>query len=179
MPPAHHADFGPPREDGLELSPCPDAPRPPLVTRDAKPVPRIQAPRAPWPAQPGQPSRDADADERVGTANVLLLPAPLTGWRTIAISAQRTAVDGAHQSKPLLADCFPDADKVTGVCDPLNTPTIAALSAAWAPPEARRRARRLEVHDTPKHGRWWHSAEIALRVLTKPCLERRLPALET
>jgi hypothetical protein len=53
----------------------------------------IQETRTPLPAKPGKPQRYDYAYERVGTANVLLCTEPLTGWRTIDISAQRTAVD--------------------------------------------------------------------------------------
>jgi hypothetical protein len=68
---------------------------------------------------------------------------------------------------------------VTLVCDNLNTHKIASLYEAFAPTEARRLARRLEVHYTPKHGSWLNSAEIELRVLTKQCLNRRIAAIET
>jgi len=179
IPPEHHADFVANLEDILDRSQCPYAPRHPLVNRDAKPVQRIKETRAPLPAKPGKPSRYDYEDERVGTAHVFLFTEPLTGWRTIEISAQRTAVDWAHQIKHLLDDCYPDADKVIVVCDNLNTPTIASLSEAFAPTEARRLARRLEVHDTPKHGRWLNIAAIALSVLTKQCLDRRIAAIET
>ena len=166
-------------EDVLDRSQCPYAPRHPLVNMDEKPVQLIKETRAPLPAQPGKPSRYDDADERVGTANGLLLTAPLTGWRTLDLSAQRTAVDWAHQSQHLLDDGYPEADKVTLVCDHLNTPKLASLSEAFAPPEARRLARRLEVHYTPKHGSWLNIAAIELSVLTKQCLDRRIAAIET
>jgi hypothetical protein len=166
-------------EDVLALYQGPYDPRPPLVHMAAKPVQLIKETRAPWPAPPGQPSRDDDEYARVGTANVLLLTEPLPGWRTSEIAAQRTAVDGAHQITPLLDDGSPDADKVTLGCDHLHTHKIASLSEALEPPEARRLARRLEVPYTPKPGSWLNSAASALSVLTKPCLERRIPAIET
>jgi hypothetical protein len=65
------------------------------------------------------------------------------------------------------------------VCDNLNTHKIASLYEAFAPAEARRLARRLEVHYTPKHGSWLNIAEIELSVLTKQCLDRRIPAIDT
>jgi hypothetical protein len=37
---------------------------------------------------------------------------------------------------------------------------------------------RYEQDLTPKHGSWLNIAEIALRVLTKQCLDRRIPASE-
>jgi hypothetical protein len=33
---------------------------------------------------------------------------------------------------------------------------------------------RLEVHSTPKHGRWLNGAETELSVLSGPCLDRRI-----
>jgi DDE superfamily endonuclease len=146
---------------------------------DAKPVQLIKERRQPLPAQPRKPQRYDDEYERVGTANVFLFTEPLTGWRTVDVHAHRTAIDWAHPSKPLLDDCYPDADKVHLVCDNLNTHKIASRYEAFAPTEARRLARRLELHYTPKHGSWLHSAEIALSGLTKQCLDRRSAERET
>ena len=138
----------------------------------------IQETRTPLPAQPGTPLRYAYAYERVGTANVLLCTAPLTGGRTIDIAAPRTAVDWAHQLKPLLDDGYPEADKVLLGCDNLNTPTLASLSEAFAPQEARRLAPRREIPYTPKHGSWLPIAAIAWSVLTKQGLDRRIAAID-
>jgi hypothetical protein len=166
-------------EDVLDCYQRPYDPRYPLVNMDEKPVQLRQETRTPLPAQPGTPQRYDDEYARVGTANVFLCTEPLTGWRTLDISEHRTAVDWAHQIKPLLDDCYPEADTVLLVCDNLKTHTIAALYEAFAPTEARRLAGRLEIHYTPKHGSWLNIAEIALSVLTKQCLDRRIPALAT
>jgi hypothetical protein len=178
IPPEHNADFVAPMEDVLDLYQRPYDPRYPLVNMDEKPVQLIQETRTPLPAQPGKPLRYDYEYERGGTANVFLCTEPLTGWRTIDISAQRTAVDWAHQIKHLLDDCYPKADKVILVCDNLNTHKVASLYEAFAPPEARRLARRLEIHYTPKHGSWLNIAEIELSVLTKQCLNRRIATIE-
>jgi len=85
----------------------------------------------------------------------------------------------AHQLKHLLDACSPDADQVDLGCDHLNIHKLASLYEAFEPSEARRLARRLEAHYTPKYGRWLNIAEIALSVLTKPCLDRRIAELET
>ena len=37
---------------------------------------------------------------------------------------------------------------------------------------------RLEIHFTPKHGSWLNIAEIELSILTKQCLDRRIPHLD-
>jgi hypothetical protein len=46
---------------------------------------------------------------------------------------------------------------------------------AFEPAEARRIARKLEWHYTPKHGSWLNRAELELRVLQHQCLDRRIP----
>lgn len=43
-----------------------------------------------------------------------------------------------------------------------------------APAEAHRLARKLEIHYTPKHGRWLNMAEIELFVLSWQCHSQRL-----
>ena len=60
-----------------------------------------------------------------------------------------------------------DAEKVVLVCDNLNTHKTASLYQAFAPEEARRLARRLEIHYTPKHGSWLNIAECELSVFTR------------
>jgi hypothetical protein len=46
------------------------------------------------------------------TARVFLFTEPLTGWRMVDATPQRTAVDWAHQSPHLLDDHSPEAKKV-------------------------------------------------------------------
>src|SRR5262245_61379019 len=89
-------------EDVLDLYQCPNDPRHPLVNMDEKPVQLIQETRTPWPAKPGKPQRDDDEYERVGTANVFLFTAPLTGWRTIDISAHAPRSTGPTRSSTYL-----------------------------------------------------------------------------
>ena len=49
---------------------------------------------------------------------------------------------------------------------------------AFAPPEAKRIADRLEIHYTPKHGSWLDMAEIELGILGRQCLDRRIDNAE-
>ena len=58
--------------------------------------------------------------------------------------------------------------------DNLNTHTNASLYEAFAAPEARRIADKLEIHYTPKHGSWLDMAEIELSHLSRQCLDRRI-----
>jgi hypothetical protein len=65
------------------------------------------------------------------------------------------------------------------VMDHLHTHKPASLYEAFAPAEARRLMARLEIHETPKHGRWLKMAEPELSVRATPCLDRRIPAPTT
>ena len=51
----------------------------------------------------------------------------------------------------------------------------ASLYQAFPAAEARRIAKRLEFHFTPKHGSWLNMAEIEFSVLSRSCLRKRLP----
>ena len=65
------------------------------------------------------------------------------------------------------------------VCDNLNTHKLGSLDEAFPPETARRLAQRLEIHYTPTHGSWLNIAELELSVLTRQCLDRRIPDLDT
>jgi hypothetical protein len=76
----------------------------------------------------------------------------------------------------VLDQIYPKAIRVRLVQDNLNTPTLGALYEAFAPEEARRLARRLEIHLTPRHGSWLNLAETELSILDRQGLDRRLDA---
>ena len=60
------------------------------------------------------------------------------------------------------------------VLDNLNTHSLASLYETFEPKVARRIARKLELHHTPKHGSWLNMAEIELSALSRQCLDRRI-----
>jgi hypothetical protein len=132
----------------------------------------------PLPVGRGRPAREDYHDERRGTRAIVCFFDPNRGWRRMTVGDSRTAVDWAEQVRVLLDEDYPTARKVTLVCDHLNRPTPAALYAAFPAAQARALARRLEIHDTPVHGRWLDVAEIELSVLARPCLDRRIGAAE-
>ena len=61
----------------------------------------------------------------------------------------------------------------------LNTHTPGSLYEVFPPAEAKRLADKLEIHYTPKHGSWLNIAEIELSVLSRQCLDRRVPDAAT
>ena len=62
--------------------------------------------------------------------------------------------------------------------DNLNTHRLANLYESFAPEEARRIIKRLEVHHTPKHASWLNMAEIEISVLGGQCLKKRIGSKE-
>ncbi len=116
--------------------------------------------------------------ERNGVSNLFVLFAPLQGWRHVKVTDRRTKIDWAHVIKELVDDHFPDK-KIILVMDNLNTHKLGSLYEAFKPAEARRIAERLEIHFTPKHGSWLDMAEIEIGVLSRQCLNRRIPDQET
>ena len=132
----------------------------------------------PLPAQPGQPQRYESTFERNGVSNLFMFFAPLHNWRHVKVTDQRRAVDWAQCMKELVDLHFPEAQKIVVVLDNLSTHTAAALYTAFEPQEAKRIWDRLELHYTPKHGSWLNMAEIELSVLSRQCLNRRIPDQE-
>ena len=53
--------------------------------------------------------------------------------------------------------------------DNLHTHSITPLYKAFAPEEALRLAKKLEIHYTPKHGSWLDMAEIEIGVMSRRC----------
>ncbi len=135
--------------------------------------------RTPLPMEPGSPQRQDYEYERGGVVNLFLFCEPLKGRRWVDVTERRTKMDWAHQIKELVDERYPQAERIVLVMDNLNTHTPASLYEAFKPSEARRLAEKLEIHYTPKHGSWLNMAEIELSVLSRQCLDRRVPDFET
>lgn len=104
---------------------------------------------------------------------------PLGSWRKVDVRDTKTMIDWAQEMRLLLDEDYPDAVKVIVICDNLNTHKIGSLYEAFPPQEAKRLRDRLELHYTPKHASWLNVAEIELSLLTRQCLQRRIPDLPT
>jgi len=131
--------------------------------------------RLPLPMTPGTPLREDDKYERNGTSSIFMFFAPLLGWRRATCGEQRTRQDWAREVKQLLTVDFPTAAKVRMICDNLNTHDIASLYATFPAAEAHALAARLEIIHTPRNGSWLNVAEIELSILSRQCLNRRIP----
>jgi transposase len=166
-------------EDVLDVYTRPYDERFPQVCLDEKSKQLVGEVREPLAASPGRPARHDYEYERNGTANLFIVCEPLAGWRHVEVTERRTKLDWAHCVQDLVDVHYPEAEKIVLVMDNLNTHTPAALYEAFVPVEARRIARKLEIHYTPKHGSWLNMAEIELSVLSRQCLDRRIPDRES
>lgn len=145
----------------------------PVICMDEKPLQLLGEKRKPIRANSDAITRYDNEYVRQGTASIFLFTEPLAGWRYADAQERRTKIDWAKQVKFLLDQCYPQVEKVILVMDNLNTHGIASLYEAYAPEEALRLAKRLEIHFTPKHGSWLNIAEIELSALGKQCLDKR------
>ena len=149
-----------------------------LVCMDETNRQQVKEARVPRPAKPGAPEVYDYEYERNGVSNLLMLFAPLEGWRRVDVTERRTKVDWARQIQRLVDEDYPDK-RIVLVMDNLNTHAPASFYEAFEPAEARRIAERLEIHYTPKHGSWLNMAEIEIGAMVGQCLNRRLPDRET
>jgi DDE superfamily endonuclease len=162
-------------EDVLELYAEPYDPNRPVVCFDEASKELHGHVTPPIPPAPGAVAKEDYEYTRHGTANLFVAVEPLAGRRHVAVTDRRTIPDFAAQMKWLCDVLYPTAAVIRVVLDNLNTHTIGSLFATYPPAEAWRLAKRLEFHHTPKHASWLNMAECELSVLSRQCLNRRLP----
>ena len=169
------AEFVANMEDLLDLYAEPYDPRRPVVCFDETSTQLLAETRPSLPPRPGIPLRQDYEYRREGVRNLFLTCEPLAGWRHVAVTQRRTMEDFAHQMRWLVDEAYPDTPVVRVVMDNLNTHRPASLYETFPAAEARRIAKRLEFHYTPKHGSWLNMAEIEFSVLSRSCLKHGLP----
>lgn len=166
-------------EDVLEVYHRAPDPMHPVVCMDETSVQCVKEVRDPLPARPGQRERYDVEYERNGVAHLLLFYAPFENWRRIDVADNHTATQWAEGIRRLVQEDYPNAQRITLVMDNLNTHTGASLYKAFPPALARSLLDKLEFVYTPKHGSWLNMAECEFSVLSRQCLDRRLPDIAT
>jgi hypothetical protein len=149
-------------------------PRRPLICMDEASEQLTRDVAEPMPPAPGRPAREDYHYERRGVQALFLFFDPIIGWRRVSCRDSRTRIDWAEEVRRLLDQDYPEAERVTLVCDNLNTHHLASLYEAFPAEEAHRLARRLRIVYTPRNGSWLNVAEIELSVLGRQCLDRRI-----
>lgn len=179
IPPESDAEFAACMEEVLEVYSRPYDPSRPVICMDEQPVQLVKEARQPIAATKSHPQRVDYEYERVGTASIFMFAEPLAGWREATARPQRTKSDWAQEVASHLDGRFANCEKITLVCDNLNTHTKGAFYEVFEPEKAREYIRRIEFCYTPKHGSWLNMAENELSCLTSQCLgDRRIGELQ-
>ncbi len=165
-------------EDVLDIYELPYNPEIPVVCMDEKPYQLLGEVREPLPMRPGDTRKIDSEYVRKGSCSIFTFVEPLGGVRHVSARERRTAVDWAEEIKYLADTSYPDRDKIILVMDNLNTHALSSLYKALPASEARRIAKKLEIHYTPKHGSWLNIAEIELNVMTRQCLSQRIENID-
>lgn len=179
IPPKANADFVCQMEEVLDVYHRPYDPMKPLICFDELSKQLVREVEAPLPVKPGEIEKYDYHYERNGVANIFMVCEPIRGKRWTKVTKQRTKIDWAGFMKEIADIHYPSVDKIVVVMDNLNTHKASSFYEAFSPEEAQRLINRFEFHYTPKHGSWLNMAEIELSVLSKQCLNRRIPDLKT
>ena len=165
-------------EDVLDLYAQPYAPKRPILCMDEATKQLISEVREPIPLQPGQPLKYDYQYRREGVCNLFMFFDPLTGWREVLLRESRTKRDWVLCLQQVVDEHFSEAEVVRIVQDNLNTHNPAAFYEVLEPAEAKRLLDRLEFHFTPLHASWLNMVEIELSVLSRQCLNQRIPTVQ-
>ncbi len=182
IPPEANAEFVANMENVLEIYEKPHDSSRPVICMDEQQVQLVKETRSEIPATKNHPRRVDYEYERNGTASIFMFCEPLVGWRQATAREQRTKFDWAQEVASLLDGKYASCDRITLVCDNLNTHTAGAFYEAFPPERARQYVRRIDFCFTPKHGSWLNIAENELSSMTRQCLRGRrigeLPLLQ-
>ncbi len=98
---------------------------------------------------------------------------PLSGFRQATARLRHTKNDWAQEVAHLLDTRYAQVERITLVCDNLNSHTKGAFDEAFPPEKVRAYVRRINFVYTPKHGSWLNVAECELSCMTSQYLKNR------
>ena len=164
-------------EQILALYALPYDPAYPVVCFDERPCFLIGETLTPVPMRPGKVRKEHYTYEKLGSCALLAAIEPLTGRRLGQVHPQRTKREYTAFCQALAAQ-YPDAIKIRLVQDNLNTHNASAFYDHLPAAEAHALAQRFEFIDTPKSASWLNMIECEFAVLSRLCLNRRIPTME-
>ncbi len=164
-------------EQILALYALPYDPAYPVICFDERPCFLIGETLTPVPMQSGKVRKEHYTYEKLGSCALLAAIEPLTGRRLGQVHAQRTKREYTLFCQALAAQ-YPDALKLRLVQDNLNTHNASAFYEHLPAAEAYALAQRFEFIYTPKTASWLNMIECEFAVITRLCLNRRIPTME-
>ena len=180
IPPKQNAQFAANMENVLEIYKKPYDERFPVICMDEQPVQLLEDVNIPIAATKNHALRADYEYKRAGTVSIFMFCEPLFGWRHVSVRPRRTKIDWAIEVRDLMIGRYRNAEKVTLVCDNLNTHVTGSFYEAFAAHEARSLLERLDLQYTPKHGSWLNIAENELSSMTRQAMHgRRFATVES
>lgn len=162
----------------LELYARPLCRAEPVICIDEKSLQLIAHSRDPLPMAAHSPTKQDYEYVRNGTTKLFVAVEPKAGQRIVEVTAQRGKIDFVTFVSDLLTNAYAKARRVHLVLDNLNTHFRKSFDDVLGKRAAGKLLRRVQFHYTPKHASWLNMAEIEIGILSRQCLDRRLPSRE-
>jgi len=165
-------------EDVLEVYHLPYNKKRPVICLDELPFQLLGEKVEPLRMKEGKEKKFDSEYIRNGVASVFLAFEPKTGKRLVRVYPGRTKSDYCRFQQAVVKE-WADAEIIVEVQDNLNTHNASSFYENLPAAEARELTTRFEFHFTPKKGSWLNMAEMELSALSRQCLSRRIPEIET
>ena len=146
----------------------------PVIGFDERPCFLLGEAVAPLALKKGQVRKEHYAYAKHGACTVLAALEPLTGKRLAQVKAQRTKKEYTEFCQALVK-AWPQAQKIRLVQDNLNTHNASSFYEHLPAAAAFALAEKFEFYYTPKSASWLNMIEIEFSVLSRQCLDRRIP----
>ncbi len=163
----------------LELYARPMSRAEPVICIDEKSLQLIGDSREPMSMAPHRPTKLDYEYVRNGTTNMFVAVEPKAGMRVVSVTAHRGKDDFVAFIEELLTGAYARARRIHLVLDNLNTLFRKCFDDVLGQRAANKLLRRVEFHYTPKHASWLNMAEIEIGILSRQCLDRRIPDRNT
>lgn len=157
-------------EDVLYQYARPHNPRRPVVCVDERPCFLVGDVITPLPLSAGHPRREDYHSSKHGSRALLTL----TGQRWAQVYAQRTPARYTD-FMAFLSQQFLQAQEIVPDQDDLHAHLPGSFAAHRPPQDAFDLAQRFNRHHTPVGASWLNMIELEFAVLTRQCLDRRIP----
>jgi hypothetical protein len=164
-------------EQLLALYALPYDPAYPVVCFAERPCFLIGDRLTPVPMSSGKVRKQHYTYEKLGSCALLAAIEPLTGRRFAQVHARRTKREYTLFCQALAAR-YAEAITIRLVQDNLNTHNASAFYEHLPADEAYALAQRFEFIYTPKAASWLNMIECEFAVISRLCLNRRIPTME-
>lgn len=149
----------------------------PVIAIDESPQQLISEVRAGFIDSKGVRYEDYEY-KREGVVDLYLVCEPLAGQREIFVRENHNRFNWAETVRVVAEEMYPNAKRLTIICDNLSAHKPSALYEILPAHRARQILRRIEFVNTPKHGSWLNVAENELSVLKRVGIKKRVGSEE-